>query len=75
MAIAREGRKERARTEKGKGKAGNIFMLGQRQGMPRWADDPVRRHNGHRWRGCQGRKRLPPPEGNWEVGREGGAGQ
>ena len=37
-----------------------------------WADDPVRRHNRFRWRGCWGRRGLPPPEGHQTEGREGG---
>ena len=42
------------------GESGNIGMLGQRQVTPKWADDPVRRHGGRRWRGCWGRGGFPP---------------
>ena len=27
----------------------------------RWADDPVRRKDGRRWKECRGRRGLPPP--------------
>ena len=43
--------------------------------MPRWADDPVRIHDGRWWRGCRGRRGLPPPEGHQTARRESGAGQ
>ena len=60
MAGAREGRRGGAWTAKDRGEAWNIGMLGQRQVMPRWADDPVQIHDRRWWRGCQGRRGLPP---------------
>ena len=48
-------------------------MMGRRQVMPKWADDPVRRHIGGGGVGAGGG--CPPPEGNPEAGREGGVGQ
>ena len=62
-----------ARTEKGRGKTRNTGMMGQRQVTPRWIDDPVKRHNRRRWRGCQGRRGMPLPEGHRTAEREGGA--
>ena len=47
MARVREGRRGRARREKGKGKTGNINMMGRRQVMTRWADDSVRIQDEH----------------------------
>ena len=61
MAGAREGWRGGAQTVKDRGEAGNIGMLVQRQVTPRWADDPVWRHDRRSWRGCQGIMRLPPP--------------
>ena len=55
---------------------GGIDTLGQRQVIPRWEDDPMRRHIGIGVVGSGGGRRgLTPPEGNWEAGRDGGAGQ
>ena len=71
----REGRKGGAQTEKGRGEAGNISMLGLRQVTIRWADDPVQRRDGRRWRGCQGRRGLPPPPWKDIRRREGRAVQ
>ena len=48
-------------------------MLGQRQVMPRWENDPVRIHDILKWRGCWGKREEPPLEGHPEVGREGEA--
>ena len=48
MAGAREVRRGGAQTAKGRDEEGKIGMLGRRQVTPRWADDPVRRHGGHR---------------------------
>ena len=50
-------------------------MLGQRQVTPRWADDPVQRHDISWWRGYQVRRELHPPEGHQTLVREDGAGQ
>ena len=58
-----------------RGKEGNIHMTVQRKVTPRWADDPMWRHDGPRWRGFWGRRVIPPPEGHQEVERKGGAGQ
>ena len=69
---SREGRRGGAQTSKDRGEAGNIGMLGRIQVTLRWADDPAWRHNGRRWRGCWGRRGLPPPEGHQTEGREGG---
>ena len=71
MEGEREGRTGGARTSKDRGEAGNIGMLGQREVMPRWADDP----NGRWWRGFRGRRDLNPPERHQAAGREGRAGQ
>ena len=51
-----------------------LFMLGQRQVVPRWANDPVWLHIGSRQESGQGRVRAPPPEGNKAEGREGRIG-
>ena len=75
MAIAREGWRGRSQTAKGRGEARNIGILGQRQVTLSWADDPVLRHDVSSWRGCWGRRRLPPPEGHWTAGREDKVGQ
>ena len=75
VAREREVRRERARTAKGKGEAGNIGMLGRRQVTPRWADDTVRIQSGRRQRGCWGRRGLPPSEGHRTAGIKGGAVQ
>ena len=45
---------------KGMGEEGNIGMLGQRQVTTSWEDNPVHRHNRCSWRGCHGRRGLPP---------------
>ena len=37
-----------ARTEKDRGNAGCISMLGRKQVTPKWADDPVQIHVGRR---------------------------
>ena len=42
----------------------SIGMLGLRQVTPWWEDDTVRRQDGRRWRGCRGRRGLPPLEGH-----------
>ena len=55
--------------------AGGIDMLGWRQVMPKWEDDPVRRHIGIGGVGAGGGFPPPTPEGNQEAGRDGGAGQ
>ena len=41
-----------ARTEKDRGEAGYIGMMGRRHVTPWWEDDPVRRHEQRWWRGC-----------------------
>ena len=61
MARARKGRREGSRAAKGRGEAGNIGILVQRQVKPRWEDDPVRIRNGSWWRGCWVRRGLNPP--------------
>ena len=53
----------------------SIGMLERRQVTPGWADDPMQRQDGRRWRGFQGRRRLTPREGHLMAGGEGGAGQ
>ena len=50
-------------------------MLERRQGTPGWADDPVCRQDGRRWRGCRCRRVLPLPGGHQMAGGESGAGQ
>ena len=70
----REVRRGVSQTENGRDKAGNISMRIQRQVNPRWADDPVRRHNVRWWRGWRGRRGLPPPEGHQTAGRGGDSG-
>ena len=75
VVRAREGRRGRAQTEKGKGMGRNIGMLGRMQVTPRWADDPARRQDIRMWRECQVRRVLPLPEGHRTAGREGGVGQ
>ena len=47
---------------KGRGEAGILGILVQRQVMPMWADDPIWRHERRWWRGCLGRRGLPPPK-------------
>ena len=43
------------------GSRGLFVMLGWRQGMPGWADDPVRIHTGiRRWRNTRSRSGFPP---------------
>ena len=43
-------------------------MMGQRQVNTGWADDPVRRKDVRQWRGCRGRRGMPPP---WkDIGRK-----
>ena len=71
---AREGWRGGSRTAKDRGKAGNIGMLVQIQVKNRWADDPVRRHNGRRWMDWWGRRGLPPPQKDIRK-QEGRAGQ
>ena len=61
VAGAREGWKVVSKTVNYRGNAGNIIMLGRVQVTPRWEDDPVQRHNGRWWRGCWGRRGIPPP--------------
>ena len=46
MEVAREGWRGEARTAKNRGEVGYIGILGRRQVMPRWADDPVQRDIG-----------------------------
>ena len=64
-----------ARTEKGRGKVGNIGMMGQRHVTPMWADDPVWRHNKSQWMGGWGKRGLLPPEEHKMEIMEGGVGQ
>ena len=76
MTRARERQRGEARTAKVRGEAGNISMLRRRQVTPRWVDNPVQRHNERLWRGCWGRRGLPPlPPGrtldNGKGGQEG----
>ena len=73
VAGARGGCKGGSRTAKDRGEAGGIGILGRRHVTPRWADDPVQRHDGRWWSGCRSRRGLPPLEGHQEEGREGGA--
>ena len=68
---ARKGWRGGAWTARSRVVSGGIGMLGQRQVTPRWTDDPVRRHV-RRWWECRGRRGLPPPEENQEVGIVGG---
>ena len=75
MAGAREVWRVRKWTEKDRGEAGNIDLLGQRQVTPRWEDDPVQRYIGRQWRACWGRRGLPPPwkdimQSEGRVGRD-----
>ena len=44
MTGAREGWRGGARTERSRSEEGGIVMLGQRQVMPRWEDNPIWRH-------------------------------
>ena len=57
-----------ARTSKGRGEAGKIIIMGRKQVMPIWADDPVRINNGCWCRGCWCRRGTPPQKdiGRWE---------
>ena len=75
MVRAREGLGGSLLTAKGKGEKGIIGMMGRRQVTPGWADDPVRRQDGHRWRGCRGMRGMPPLEEHQTEGGEGSAVQ
>ena len=75
MADPRNKKRGVAQTANDRGEAGKISVLGWRQVTPRWADDPVRRHNGYLWRGCLGRRGVTPPEGHQSAGRKGRAVQ
>ena len=46
MTGGREGWRGRSRTARSRVVSGGIGMMGRRQVMPKWADDPVRRHIG-----------------------------
>ena len=46
-------------------------MMGQIQVITGWMDDPVRKQDGHRRRGCQVRRVMPHLEGHWMAGGEG----
>ena len=67
MERAREGRKGRARTEKGRGKDRSIGMVVRRQVKPSWADDPVQIQDRRWWRGRGGKIGLPPRK---DIGRQ-----
>ena len=54
---------------------GIIGILGQVKVTLGWADDTGRRQYGRQWRGCWGRRGMPPLEGYRAAGGEGGAGQ
>ena len=60
---------------KGRGKDVIIGIMGRRYVTPRWADDTEQRQDGHWWMGCQGRRGMPPPEGNQTTVRVGEVGQ
>ena len=60
-----------ARISKDRGEAGCIGILERIQIMPKLVDDTVQRHGRRRWRGCWGRRGVPPSEGNQSVVREG----
>ena len=39
-------------------------MMGQRQVIPEWEDDPVKIQGVNWWKGYQGRRELTPTEGH-----------
>ena len=47
---------------------GIIGILGRIQVTLGWADDTGRRQDGRQWRGCWGRKGMPPPEEHRMMG-------
>ena len=46
-----------------------LGMLGRRQVIPRWLNDPVWLHDGSRWESGQGLVRAPPPRRKLGGGR------
>ena len=70
VARVRESWRGVSRTAKVRVKDGSIGMLGRRQVTPRWSDDPMWKHDGRWWRGCQGKRGLPPSEVHRTAGRE-----
>ena len=52
-----------------------IVILGRRQVIHGWVDDPVRIQDRCRWRGYWGKRGLPPLEEHRTTGGEGGTGQ
>ena len=58
MTGAREGRRRGSQIARSRGVEGGMGMLGRRHVIPRWVDDPVRRHAGGG--GVRAGGRCPP---------------
>ena len=71
----REGWRGVALAAKGGGEAGIIGILGRVQVTPRWADDPMMRHNERWWRRCWGKRGMTHMKGHRKEGRVVGEGQ